>query len=281
MLRAATLMPMDTPIVEARGARIPALGFGTWQLEAEACLEAVRHALELGYRHIDTARMYGNERMVGKAIREAGVDRDEVFIGTKLWPDELDPERVAKGTVESLRRLGVDQIDLMMIHWPNPEVPLASTLDALRAQQEKGRVRFLGVSNFPPDMLKEALDLADIVCDQVEYHPYLAQDELLTIARERGLAITAYSPAARGRVHKDMTLRQIADRHRVTPVQVVLRWLVQQPNVVTIPRSSNPDHRRANWQTLSFELSPEEMRRVSALSRGERTIDPEFAPDWD
>ncbi|HVL81627.1 MAG TPA: aldo/keto reductase [Actinomycetota bacterium] len=271
---------MQTPCVEVRGARIPALGFGTWQLEGDVCTEAVRHALELGYRHIDTARMYANERAVGKGLRDSGVDRDEVFVVTKLWTDEMRADQVAKCVPDSLRRLGLDHLDMLLIHWPSSDVPLAETLDAMRAQQEKGRVRFLGVSNFPPGLLKEALDLADIVCNQVEYHPYLAQDELLAMAREHELTLTAYSPLARGRVHRDMTLRRIADRHGVTPAEVVLRWLIQQPYVSVIPRSADPAHRQANLAALRIRLDADEMRRISALGRDQRLIDPEFAPDW-
>ena len=272
---------MRMPTVTVRGERIPSLGFGTWQLEGDACQEAVRHALELGYRHIDTARMYGNERAVGRAIRDSAVPREQLFVVTKLWTDELKADAVAKAVPDSLRRLGLDHVDLLLIHWPSTKVPLAETLDAMTQQQAKGRTRYLGVSNFPPSLLKEALDLADIVCNQVEYHPYLAQDELLTMARDRDLFVAAYSPLARGRVHRDMTLRQIADRHRATPAQVVLAWLVTQPQVATIPRSASPEHRRENLHALRLELSDDELRRISRLARGERLISPEFAPDWE
>jgi len=267
-------------LLEIGGARIPALGLGTWQLETTPCEEMVAAALELGYRHVDTARAYGNEHAVGRAIERSGLPRDDVFVTTKLFLDDLARERVSGAVRESRDRLRSDWIDLVLVHWPSPTVPLTETLDALLEEKREGTVRHLGVSNFPPDLLEAAWRRTILLCDQVEYHPYLAQDGVLSLCRERGLMLTAYCPLARGRVAEDPHLRSIGERHGKSPAQVALRWLLQQEGVAAIPKAASRAHLEENLDVFDFELGADEMRTIRGLARGERLIDPEFAPDW-
>ncbi len=266
--------------VEVQGEQVPKVGLGTWMMNGEECRTAVERALELGYRHIDTAPAYGNEAMVGAAVEKSGVDRDEIFVSSKIWLENLRRDAVRKSALESRRRLAVDSIDLMLVHWPNPEVPLGETLEAMLRLQEEGTIRYLGVSNFTPAMVEEALLIAPVMCVQVEYHPYLAQHELLTLCRRANLALTAYSPLARGKVKDDPVLREIGEAHGKSAAQVALRWLVQQTDVAAIPKASSERHLKENIAVFDFELGRDEMRRVAALARGERLIDPEFAPRW-
>lgn len=266
--------------LEARGVKVPAVGLGTWLLEGHACRRTVEKALYLGYRHIDTAQMYGNEAQVGAAIRASGLDRDELWITTKLDLGNASREQVHRSTHESLRRLETDHVDLLLIHWPSQRIPLRETLDAMVELVDEGAVRTIGVSNFPPGLLNEALQIAPVSCIQVEYHPFLAQDEIHDLAREHQLVLTAYSPLARGRVLKSATLRAIGEAHGKTAAQVALRWLVQQPQVAAIPKASSEEHLRQNIDVFDFELTADEMRAIFELERGQRLIDPDFAPDW-
>jgi 2,5-diketo-D-gluconate reductase B len=251
--------------VEVQGRKVPALGFGTWQLSGREAREATRHALEIGYRQIDTAQAYGNESEVGKGIAESGVDRDEIFLTTKIVRETLAGDRVGPAVAESLRRLGTDHVDLLLIHWPNPDIPLAETLEAMRVAQEAGMVRHLGVSNFRSNLLREAMELAPIFADQVPYQPGRTQDSVRQIAEERDLLVTAYSPL-RGDGLRSPVLADIAAAHGKTVQQVALRWLLQQPKVSPIPRSSNPAHRQANFDVFDFELAADEMDRISAIT---------------
>jgi 2,5-diketo-D-gluconate reductase B len=265
-----------------QGVEIPKLGLGTWQLTGAACERAVAEALALGYRHVDTARMYANEAEVGRAIAAAGVAREELFLTTKLLPSALSADGVRRQLDGSLSDLGLDHVDLLLIHWPATDgTPLAETLGAMVDAQQQGAVRHLGVSNFPSAMVREALELAPIVCDQVEYHPYLGQPALLALARERDLMLTAYSPLAQGEVLCDPTIEKIAQAHGKTPGQVVLRWLLDQPNVAAIPKASSREHRAANLDIFDFELTDDQRDAIAGLERGRRTIDPSFGPDWD
>ena len=271
----------DMEVVTARGAEVPVLGFGTWQLEGEACREGVHHALEVGYRHLDTAQMYGNEQDVGRAIASSSVDRTDIFITTKLGLASVAPDRVRPSTEESLRRLGTDHVDLLLIHWPSADIPAGRTLEAMAALQDEGKIRHLGVSNFPPSLARSAAREAPVITDQVEYHPLISQDELLSVCAEEDLFLTAYSPLARGAVLDEVTLKEIAEEHDRTIAQVALRWLIQQERVAAIPKSSTPRRREENAQIFDFTLTSAEMARIGALARGERKIDPPFAPDWE
>jgi diketogulonate reductase-like aldo/keto reductase len=270
-----------TTTLDARGVEIPKLGLGTWQLSGEECVEAVRDAIELGYRHIDTARAYGNEAQVGQGLHDSGVNRDEIFLTTKLWYTELRPIGVHDQVEQSLRELRTEYLDLLLIHWPNRRVPLAETLDAMLEARDAGRVRHLGVANFPSALLQEALEQAPLVCNQIEYHPYLAQPQVLQVVREHGLMATAYSPLAQGAVLRDSVIVDIAEAHDRTPAQVSLRWLLDQPQVAAVPKASSREHRATNLDVFDFELTEEEGGRIAGLERGCRTIDPPWAPDWD
>lgn len=250
--------------ITVQGESVPALGFGTWPLTGEACVRGVEHALALGYRHIDTAQGYRNEAEVGQGIRNSKVSREEIFLVTKVRPQNFIHTKTISSTHESLRLLGTEYVDLMLLHWPNVDVPLGETLGALRELQNAGSIRHIGVSNFSPALVEEARQHATIFCNQVEYHPYYPQDDLLAQARELDYLFTAYSPLARGKVLEDPALQAIGAAHGKTPAQVVLRWSIQQ-NVATIPKAGSDEHRRANFDIFDFELSDNEMQTIHDL----------------
>jgi len=264
-----------------QGVEVPKLGLGTWQLNGSACTDAVTHALSLGYRHIDTAQGYDNEEFVGAGLEEGGVPRDEVFLVTKVKPDNFRRDRVISSTRESLAKLRTDYVDLLLLHWPNPDVPLEETLGAFLELRDQGAVRHLGVSNFPSKLVNEARQLASIFANQVEYHPYLGQKALLEQAGAQDYMLTAYSPIARGKVMDDEVLGDIGTAHGKSPVQVTLRWLVQQDRVVAIPKAGSEKNRVSNLEIFDFELSDEEMARIFALERRERMVAPDDGPVWD
>ena len=245
----------------------------------------VADALAAGYRHIDTAQMYGNESAVGAAIRDSGVPREQIFLTTKVWVDHFRDGDLQRAVEESLQRLGLDEVDLLLLHWPHPAVPLAETLGALNEVRQRGLARHIGVSNFTVALLEEAVALseASLVTDQVEYHPYLAQRRLREALSRRQMALTAYCPLGKGRVLSDPVIGRIAREHGKQPAQVILRWHYQQPGVVAIPRSSKAERVRANLDIFDFELSEAEMVEISALARADgRVIDPAgLAPNWD
>jgi 2,5-diketo-D-gluconate reductase B len=267
--------------LEVQGVRIPKLGLGTWQLTGADCVEAVRDALELGYRHLDTARNYGNEAEVGRGLAESGVDRGEVWLTTKLPHERLGAADVRREAEASLRELGVDHVDLLLIHWPSRDVPLAETLAAMGELRDEGKVRHLGVSNFPSRLLEEALELEAVLADQVEFHPYLGQPGLLRMARERDVMVCAYSPFSRGELLGEPVLREVGEAHGKSPAQVVLRWLLDQPQVSAIPKASSHERRAENLAVFDFKLSEPERNRIARLERGARRIDPPWAPDWE
>jgi len=250
-----------------KGEKVPSLGLGTWRLSGEECTRIVERALALGYRHIDTAQMYANEGEVGRGIRNSSVDREEIFLVTKVRTSSFSHDDVIRSTREGLKKLQTEYVDLLLMHWPNPSVPLDETLGAMRELQEEGSVKHVGVSNFPPPMVEEATEHATVFCNQVEYHPYRAQDELLGQAKEMDYLLTAYSPVAKGRVANDKTLQEIGEAHGKTPAQVALRWLIQHEKVAAIPKAADEDHLRSNFEVFDFELSNEEMERVFALRR--------------
>jgi 2,5-diketo-D-gluconate reductase B len=268
-------------VATAAEVEIPSIGYGTWQIHGQTCRGRVADALAAGYRHVDTAQMYENEEAVGRGLRDAALDREDVFLTTKLWMENLAREAVLSSTEQSLRRLATDYVDLLLIHWPNPDVPLEETLDAMTDLQERGRARSLGVSNFPPSWLERARRQAAVVCNQVEYHPFLSQERLLDAAARHGVALVAYSPLAHGRVPRDKTLAEIGAEHGKSAAQVALRWLLQQEPVGAVPKAASPEHLEANLDVFDFQLAEDEMSRIAALDRGERTIDPDFAPDWE
>ncbi|MGM0375140.1 MAG: aldo/keto reductase, partial [Chloroflexota bacterium] len=232
--------------VEVFGERVPKIGLGTWQMRGSRCQRSVLSALDMGYRHIDTAEFYNNEEEVGRAIVESGVDREDIFLTTKAWSNHLRKEAIQIACEDSLRRLGVEYIDLYLVHRPNDSVPLEETIAGLEALIESGKIRAMGVSNFSVSRLDQARSIASdpVFTNQVEYHPFYDQSELLAYCQTHGLALTAYSPLDRGRVMRDRTLRNIGERYGKSPAQVTLRWLIQQESVITIPKASSSSHQR-------------------------------------
>ena len=257
--------------VTVQGTEIPALGIGTWRMEGPTCRRAVATALELGYRHVDTAQAYGNERQVGAAIAESAVDRDELFLTTKLGSSNRDHDSVVESTRASLRKLETDYVDLLLIHQPNTGTPLEETIGAMDELVDDGLVDHIGVSNFGVSRLHAAREHASapILTDQVQYHPFWDQSTLVDYCQINDLMLTAYSPLAHGGAVSDDLLAKIGTRYDKTPAQVALRWLVQQDNVSTVPRSTSPAHLEANLQVFDFELTDEELRAIGrpSLSR--------------
>jgi 2,5-diketo-D-gluconate reductase B len=269
--------------IEGNGARIPAIGLGTWELRGRACARIVEQALRLGYRHIDTAQIYENEREVGEGLRASGVKRDEVFVTTKVWTSHFLPKDLERSARESLARLRLSEVDLLLLHWPNPQVPLTETLGALARVKQAGLARHIGVSNFTVALIEDAVAACPepLVCDQVEYHPYLGQPRVMEACARHGMALVAYSPIAKGRIKSDRALARIGDRYRKTAAQICLRWLVQQ-NVSAIPRTSKLERLQENINIFDFELSEADMREIYAMgSPSGRLTDFGFAPKWD
>ena len=252
---------------EIKGEQVPSIGLGTWRLSGKDCTSAVESALSLGYRHIDTAQMYRNEEEVGRGINSSGVDRDDIFLVTKLSTGNFTHEKALSSGRGSVEKLGTDYVDLLLMHWPNPSVPLEETLGAMRELQEDGSVRHIGVSNFPASMVEEATQYAEVFCNQVEYNPRNLQGDLTDQAKELDYLLTAYSPVAKGRLNNDTTLEEIGESHDKTPAQVALRWLVQQDKVAAIPKAQSREHQESNLNIFDFELSEEEINRVSGLGR--------------
>lgn len=270
-------------VIDGNGAKIPAIGLGTWELRGRACARLVEQALRLGYRHIDTAQAYDNEREVGEGLRASGVRRDDIFVTTKVWTTHFAPNDLERSTKESLARLRLTEVDLLLLHWPNPQVPLVETLGALARMKQLGMARHIGVSNFTVALIEEAVSLCaePLACDQVEYHPYLDQAKVLQACARTGLALVAYSPVAKGRIKNDRALQEIGANHGKSAAQVCLRWLVQQ-GVAAIPRTSRIERLSENLDIFDFELSEDEMDRIFAMAsaRG-RLTNFGFAPDWD
>ena len=271
------------PTLSAHGAEIPAIGFGTSSLGD--CGEIVATALKVGYRHIDTAWKYGSERGVGEGMRASGVPRSEIFLATKVSHEFLRADDFARSFDESLKTLGVDFVDLLLVHWPNPEIPLSEPIPALARAKRQGLTRHIGVANFNIAMLDQAIRLCPepLVNLQAEYHAHLDQTKLIEACRRRGLIFTAYCPLGRGRLLRDPVLADIAARNGRPLAQIALRWLVQQGNIIPIPRSSSPARMAENLGVFEFALSEEEMKRIAALKRPDgRIADPAGrAPAWD
>jgi diketogulonate reductase-like aldo/keto reductase len=261
---------------------LPAIGYGTWGQSGKTCSELVCAALNFGYRYIDTARRYGNEEDVGAGIRKSSIQRDALFVGTKVMETDLTPRRVRHSVDASLSALRLDYVDLLMIHWPNPGVPLEDSLDALDGVRACGKARFLGVANFSCRLLAAATQITRIEVNQVEYHPYLAQDDVLSECRKSGVRLSAYCPLARGKVLlSDPVLTEIAQEKQLSVAQVVLRWLIQQDGVVAVVGTKSLAHLRANLAAYACYLTEDEMARIRALSRAYRVVNPAKAPMWD
>ena len=273
----------NTQVVEANGARIPLVGLGTWDLRGKVCARMVEEAIKLGYRHIDTAAMYGNEAAVGEGLRASGVKRDEVFITTKVWQSDLRAKDFERSARNSLKELKLDAVDLLLIHWPNPSVPLKETIGALCKMKHEGVARHIGISNFTVTLIEEAVKLSTepLVCNQVECHPFLDQSKVIAATRKRGMAVVAYSPIARGQAKGDALLAKIGKAHGKTATQVCLRYLVQQ-RIVVIPRTSKSERLKENFSIFDFELSAAEMQEIFSLAHPSgRIVEWGGAPQWD
>jgi 2,5-diketo-D-gluconate reductase B len=276
---------MSAPMIDANGAQIPAFGLGTWDLRGRTCVRMVEQALRLGYRHIDTAEMYDNEREVGEGLRTSGVPRNEVFVVTKVWPSHFAPRELLRVAKESLTKLRLGEVDLLLLHWPNPRIPLSETLAALCKAKEAGLTRNIGVSNFTVALIEEATQLSSepLVCDQVELHPFIDQSKVRAACAAHGMAVVAYCPIARGNAKNSEVLARIGEKHGKSAAQVSLRFLVQQ-QIVVIPRTSKIERLSENAAIFDFELGADEMAEIAALSGGDgRIVDYAFSgsPKWD
>jgi 2,5-diketo-D-gluconate reductase B len=271
--------------VTANGAKIPLVGLGTWDLRGRTCARTVEQALQLGYRHIDTAEMYDNEREVGEGLHASGVKRGEIFVTTKVWPSHFAPRDLERAARDSLARLRVREVDLLLLHWPNPQIPLADTLGALGNVKRDGLARHIGVSNFTVMLLEEAVRLSTepLVANQIECHPFLDQSKIIAACRRHDMAVVAYSPIARGGARNDKLLARIGAAHGKTAAQICLRFLVQQ-NIIVIPRTSKEKRLAENAAIFDFTLSAAEMTEISGLARRDgRIVDWSYSgrAQWD
>lgn len=262
---------------------VPAIGLGTWEnTDPDQCAQSVRTAIDIGYRHIDTAQLYDNESAVGRGIRDSDVPRDELFLATKISFENLEYSEVLRSTRESLRKLETDYVDLLYVHWPAGDYDCAETLGAFEELKDQGMIRFVGVSNFTPSLLSESREFLEdgIYAHQVELHPLLKQDHLLEDANRHGTVLVAYSPFRHGTIFDRPELEQVADKHGVSPAQVVLAWIVDKENTVTIPKATGEDHLRENFEALDLEIDEEDRKLIESIDRVDRYIDPPFAPEW-
>ncbi len=264
---------------------IPQLGLGTFRLKERQAIDAVATGLALGYRHVDTAQIYGNEAEVGQALAESGVARADVFVTTKIWTENLAASRLRASLEESLAKLRTDYVDLTLIHWPSPgaAVSVAESMEALLAAREAGLTRAIGVSNFPITLLRDAIAAVgadDIATNQVELHPFLQNRALDAFMVDAGIHLTAYMPLAYGKVMEDAAIARIARRHGATPAQVALAWSMAKGYAV-IPSSTQRANLESNLRARDLILSREDIAAIDALDRGERLVNPDFAPQWD
>lgn len=264
------------------GGSIPALGFGTYELMGKECVDAVEFVLETGYRHIDTARFYQNEDAIGKAVRQSRFSREEVFITTKVWHTDLEPARFMKSVENSLRSLDMDYVDLLLVHWPTTsELQTLKAVEMLNECLHKTYCRFAGVSNFNVSLMSKSLQLAPIVCNQTEYHPYLHIDRYLEFIRQNDMVLTAYCPLAQGAVFKDHTMLNLAEKYKKSPAQIAIKWLLQQDNVAFIPKSGRKTNILSNFQVWDFDLSEEDFQAIHSLNRSMRLMNPSWACRWE
>lgn len=272
---------MDT--IKTQGVSIPRLGFGTFRMPGEAARPAVESAIALGFRHIDTAAMYDNEAAVGAAIAASGVKRDELFVTTKAWHDQLAPDALPRAFDTSLGKLGLDYVDLYMVHWPAKDMDMAATLEALMALRERGVTRAIGVCNFNLPMIRRAVEEigAPIAAHQIEYHPFLSQAPMLAYLRGKGIPLTAYAPLAQGRAADDATLAAIGRKHGASAAQIAIAWLLDQDGVIAIPKAARRESQKANLDALEIRLDDEDRAAIAALPKDQRYVRPAFEPDWD
>ena len=268
-------------------ANIPVLGLGTWQSTGQDCIDVVSQGLKMGYEHIDTAQAYGNEKEVGQGIKQSGIARDKFFLTTKIFPDDMkfEPEKLIAAAKRSLDNLDTDYVDLLLLHWPDDRVPLSETIPALCELQKQGLTRHIGVSNFNIANIIEAEKYADvpIVVNQVEFHPFIKQQTLQTFLNNHHILLEAYSPLARGDVFDNDIIKEIAERHSITPAQVSLAWILSDKHRIAIPKTANPEHLQGNLDAINVQLSADEIEKISSLARadGRKIKHPDYSPEWD
>lgn len=269
--------------VRREGEWIPKLGFGTFNLTGREALGVLEFALDVGYRHFDTAQMYENEDVIGQVIGQTSIPRDRLFLTTKVWWTNMSKDKFLPSVEESLTKLKQDYVNLLLIHWPNKEIPIEESLEELVEAQEKGYTKLIGVSNFNIELLEKVEKMGvKIHCNQFENHVFIDQTALLNKTREMGAFATAYAPIAKGHAAEEPVLQHIAKKHKVSAVQVALRWLIEQEDVVAIPKSSQLIRIKQNFDVFNFHLSDDEVEEISKLrKRNLRLIDPAFAPTWD
>ncbi|MBT3352622.1 MAG: aldo/keto reductase [Nitrospinaceae bacterium] len=280
------MQPAKAPIISAFGAQIPVVAYGTMLFpEPERAVDLIVHSLECGYRHIDTARKYGSEQWVGEGIRASGLPREDIWVTTKVTEENAKADDFARSVETSLKTLGLDYVDLLLIHWPQPKVPLEETLGALAKARREGLAKNIGVSNFTISLLDEAVNKCPepLFTNQIEYHAYIRQDKVIAASRKHGMLITCHVPLARGEVLKDPVIQKIANAHGKSAAQVALKWLIQQPDVGVVPRALEFSEIEENIDIFDFELSQDEMNQISALrDKNVRIVSPEVRrPVWD
>jgi 2,5-diketo-D-gluconate reductase B len=274
---------MNNTVIKSRQLNMSKLGLGTWPMVGDDCTRAVLQALELGYRHVDTAAAYQNEDAVGRALVETDVPREEIHVTSKVWWDKLAPEDMRQSFDNTLRALQSEYVDLFLIHWPGKGCDLARSVETLVSLKEQGRARNIGVANFPLPLLRQIVEGmgAPLAAIQVEYHVTLGQRNLLQFAREHEMALTAYSPLMRNKAHEIPELLRIAEKHGVLPTQVALKWLLDQPNVAAIPKASSRKNQSSNLASFNVQLDDEDRALIATLPKDQRVVSPEYAPQWD
>ena len=260
---------------------MPALGLGTWELQGQTCKDPIKKAIELGYTHIDTAWIYENQNEIGQALKEINVDRNKLFITSKVWRNSLSYDELLEQCDQTLKQLQTNYLDLYLIHWPNRNIPIKDSMRALKKLVDEGKAKSVGVSNFSVNRLKEALEVSEvpISVNQVEFHPELDQEDLLKFCKENNIILTAYSPLGRGRILNNSTLQNIAQKHNKTTAQICLKWALQK-GMIVIPKSSSEEHLKANMDIFDWKLSEEDIEQINELGKGKRFVDPAFE-EWD
>jgi 2,5-diketo-D-gluconate reductase B len=282
-LRADLLRSDLMDSIKTQGIAMPKLGLGTFRMQGDACRAAVESGLALGYRHVDTAEMYGNEDAIGAAIAASRVPRGELHVTTKVWVENLAPDAIRRAFDASLKKLRLDHIDLYLVHWPSRSMKLPAVLETMVKLKQEGRVRAIGVANFTTGLLKVAVEevRAPIACNQVEYHVMLDQSKVMKYLAAHGIPLVAYCPLAQGRVASDATLAGIGRKHNASAAQVALKWLLDQDGVAAIPKASRAESQKANLEALKVVLDDEDHKAIAALPKDRRCVNPGFGPDWD
>ncbi|GAB3257817.1 aldo/keto reductase [Chitinimonas naiadis] len=269
--------------LDTQGIRLPKLGLGTFKLEGDICRSSLESALELGYRHIDTATMYDNEAEIGATLTEAGLPRHELHITTKVWHDQLAPAAIQRALATSLKKLRLDYVDLFLVHWPSPDMDLPAIFETLLRLREQGLVRAVGVCNFTVPLLRSVIEQigAPIACNQIEYHLLLDQTPVRAYLASHGVPVVAYCPLAQGKLADHPDLARIAAKHGAQPAQVALKWLLDQEGVAAIPKARRKESQQANLDALHLQLDDEDRRLIAALPKNQRLVNPGFGPTWD